>query len=195
MICFVDTETTGLVQFSLPDQSPVQPHLVQLGCILTDDDGAVRATVDLIVRPSGYVIPEAAVAAHGITNETAERCGVPLTIAVAAFVHLRSLSNLIVAHNLPFDERVMGSAIHRTGKQVTLSAPTQRACTMEMAEPIVRCPPTERMIAAGRGHQFKKPNLGECYKHFFKEELLNAHSALADVTACMRIYFAMRNAS
>lgn len=191
MILFLDTETTGLVQFSLPHDHPAQPHLVQLGCILTELDGTIRSTIDLIVRPNGYAIPEQATETHGISTELAERCGVPLTIAAATFVHLRSLASVIVAHNLPFDERVMQTAIYRTGKTVTVNSPSTRACTMEMAENVVRMPATDRMRAAGRGHQFKKPNLGECYKHFFREELANAHSALADVTACMKIYFAM----
>lgn len=192
MIIFCDTETTGLYQFSLPHDHPSQPHLVQLGCILADDDGRTVQTIDLIVRPEGYAIPDAAAAVHGITTEIAERVGIPLTIAVAAFVHLRSKADTIVAHNLVFDEKIMATAIYRTGKTITLATPLNRACTLEMAEPILKIPATPRMIAAGRANQFKKPNLGECYRYFFGEELKGAHAALADAQACARIYFAMK---
>lgn len=193
MLLFADTETTALYNFSRPPDHPSQPHLVQLGCILTEQDGTPRATLDLIVRPEGYAIPDAAAAVHGITTEIAERVGIPLTIAVAAFVHLRSKADTIVAHNLAFDERIMATAIHRTGKTITLAAPLARACTLEMAEPILKLPATAKMVAAGRANQFKKPNLGECYRHFFGEELKGAHTALADAQACARIYFAIKN--
>lgn len=191
MILFFDTETTGLVQFSLPHDHPSQPHLVQLGCVLTEDDGTIRATLDLIVRPSGYVIPRTASDIHGITTEIAERCGVPLVLAVSALMNLGVRADRIVAHNLPFDERVMTTAIQRTGRQPTLQLPTQRACTLEMAEPILKIPATAKMVAAGYGHKFKKPNLGECYEYFFGEKLQGAHSAIIDAQACAKIYFRM----
>lgn len=191
MLLFFDSETTGLVMNNLPHDHPAQPNLVQLGCVLAEDDGTTRATLDLIVKPEGYQIPKGASDVHGITTEMAQRMGLPLTLVVAAFCHLRSKADIIVAHNLPFDERVMATAIHRTGKASTLPAPVRRACTLEMAEPILKIPATAKMVAAGRANQYKKPNLGECYKYFFGEELEGAHSAIVDAQACAKIYFAM----
>ena len=192
MILFLDTETSGLVQDSLPHDHPSQPHLVQLGCVLADDDGCTRATVDMIVKPEGYQIPKTASDVHGITTETALRCGLPLVLVVGVFVNLRAKADIIVAHNLPFDERVMATAIHRTGRKVSLPVPVQRFCTMEMAEPILKIPATPRMVAAGRANQFKKPNLKECYKFFFDEELAGAHNAIIDAGACAKVYFQMK---
>ena len=61
-----------------------------------------------------------------------------------------------------------------------------------MSTPILKLPPTERMLAAGRTH-FKSANLSEAYKHFTGNELVGAHSALADVQACMAVYFAIKD--
>jgi DNA polymerase-3 subunit epsilon len=62
---------------------------------------------------------------------------------------------------------------------------------MRMAQPIVKLPPTERMVAAGIGG-YKSPRLEEAYLHFFAKEMENAHDALADVLARKDIYFAMQ---
>lgn len=190
MILFLDTETSGLPQFGLPHDHPMQPGLVQLGMVLCEEDGRERASLELIVQQT-LPIPRGASDVHGITNEIAKRCGVPLTMAVASYQQFAKLADTLVAHNLPFDERIMATAIHRANRSngVHNSPPLKRVCTMELAEPVLRLPATDRMKAAGRGGQFKKPSLAECYRYFFHEEIQGAHSALADARACARIYF------
>lgn len=64
-------------------------------------------------------------------------------------------------------------------------------CTARKATPIVKCPPTAKMIAAGRNH-YKTANLGEAVQFFTGKPLVNAHSAMADVKGCMDVYFAIR---
>lgn len=66
-------------------------------------------------------------------------------------------------------------------------------CTARLATPICALPPTEKMKAVGRFHH-KTPNLGEAYRHFTGKELVNAHSAMADVLACRDVYFAIKGA-
>lgn len=187
MILVFDSETTGFNQTSLPHDHPSQPDLVQLGAVLCEPDGVERASLELIVRPDGYVIPKAAADVHGITTEIAGGCGVPLVMAVACFAQLAKLADTVVAHNLPFDERIMATACARAKRPMEL--PMKRVCTMELADLVLRLPPTERMRATGFGNKTKKPNLGECYRYFFHEELVGAHSALADARACARVYF------
>ena len=38
---------------------------------------------------------------------------------------------------------------------------------------------------------YKKANLTEAYRHFFNEDFEDAHTAIADVKACMSVYFAI----
>ena len=64
-------------------------------------------------------------------------------------------------------------------------------CTQRLATPILKLPPTAKMIAAGfRKH--KSASLGEAYQHFMGKPLENAHSAMADARACMDVWFAIK---
>jgi DNA polymerase-3 subunit epsilon len=40
--------------------------------------------------------------------------------------------------------------------------------------------------------KWKPPNLGECYRFLFEEELVGAHGALTDAKACARVYFELQ---
>ncbi len=48
------------------------------------------------------------------------------------------------------------------------------------------------MKAAKRFHH-KSANLSEAYRFFTGLELVNAHSAMADVQACAAVYFAIKS--
>ena len=73
-----DTETTGLPLFREPSESPAQPHLVQLGASLVDlDTRSVLSSIDVIVKPDGWTIPDEVAAIHGITNEKAMDLCIP----------------------------------------------------------------------------------------------------------------------
>lgn len=200
---FYDTETTGLPLFSEPSEHPDQPHMVQLAAVLADlETEKAIASMDVIIRPDGWTIPDDVAAIHGITTEHAMAVGVPEELALYLFMELWMGRNRI-AHNETFDARIIRIALKRyhdpreeslavLPSDVWKAAPAE--CTARMATPILNLPPTEKMIAAGRRHA-KTANLGEAYQHFSGKPLENAHSAMADVQACMFIYFAMHKAN
>lgn len=192
MILFFDTETTGFFQDQLPIDHPDQPYIVQLAAQLCEDDGTPVAGFSFVVDPGvGEVsIPARAAEVHGITDEVAVRLGVSLEFALSAFTHLYQRADLVCAHNIKFDRGVIEAAISRHYRRVM---PLRKPlfCTMEAATPIINFPPTERMKAAGFDKP-KPPKLEECIKHFFGEELDGAHDAMADVTACRRVYLHLK---
>lgn len=193
-ILFFDTETTGFFQDKLPVDHPDQPYIVQLAAQLCDEDGKSVAGFSFIVDPGiadGIGIPERASAVHGITNEKAVQFGVSAETALSAFTHLYQRADLICAHNMKFDRGVIEAAISRYYKKVM---PLRRPlfCTMEAATPILNLPPTEKMRAAGFDKP-KPPKLEECIRHFFGEDLVDAHDAMADVVACRRVYFHLQS--
>lgn len=197
MILFFDTETTGLPVRHRPASDDVQPHLVQLALLLTDDDGIERASASLLIQPSGWTIPEAASSVHGITDEIADAYGVSEGSAAALWNRFGARSDLLVAHNIDFDLFVMETATIRSGvgKDGGCDGKWKPFCTMRTAAPIVNLPPTSKMLAAGYNKP-KAPTLAETVRYFFNEPLDGAHDALVDVRACARIYFHLkRNAA
>ena len=180
-----DTETTGLVNTKALPSDPSQPHLVQFAGILYDTELKREiATVMVIVKPDGWVIPKGAADVHGITTEIATECGVPLALALASFSNLVRISNDHVAHNEEFDQRVLQAQFHRLKRPFPA---VNARCTKNLATPIVNLPPSDRMRAAGFNKP-KPPTLTECVDFFFGEKLEGAHDALVDTRACLRVY-------
>jgi DNA polymerase-3 subunit epsilon len=190
---FYDTETTGLPDWNQPSDAPQQPHLVQLAACMVDlDTREIVQSIDVIIAPFVWEIPSEVAAVHGITTEKARAVGIPEPLALEMFLHLWRQSDARVAHNESFDARIVriGFKRHMDDAIADQWKAGKSECTAKLATPICALPPTERMVAAGRYHH-KTPSLTEAYRHFTGEELVNAHSAMADVRACMAVYFAL----
>jgi DNA polymerase-3 subunit epsilon len=190
---FYDTETTGLPLFREPSEHPGQPHIVQLAAALVNmETRATVASIDVIVRPDGWTIPDQVAAIHGITTERAMDEGVPEPLALDMLLDLWGGRRLRIAHNEPFDARIVRIAAKRHRADMADPWEAGKAeCTAQMATPILKLPPTPKMIAAGFT-KFKTANLGEAYQHFLGKQLEDAHSAMPDVQACMAVYFAIK---
>ena len=189
MYLFWDTETTGLPDKNKPASDPCQPHICQLGAILCDEHGFVRAEVNLLVRPAGWVIPESATAIHGISQGVAERYGLSIRGVLSIFGRLLDRADLSVAHNIAFDLFML--AIEAENSAVVLDMAKTHFCTMHHSKEILKIPPTPRMYACGMT-TFKSPNLQEAYRHFFGRDFEGAHDAMADVRACRDVFFAIQ---
>ncbi|MGL4640560.1 MAG: 3'-5' exonuclease [Shewanella sp.] len=188
MLLFWDTETSGLPDFRAPSDAPQQPHLVQLACLLCEDNGDVKERWQTLVQPgAGASMHPKAFEAHGISLERARDEGIDAAVAVDAMMDMAGRATAMVGHNISFDVRIMRITTTRTHRfKWEPRIPTQ--CTMRMATPIINLPPTPKSVAAGFNKP-KAPNLGECVRFFFDEELDGAHDALVDVDACKRVYF------
>lgn len=188
MILGYDTETTGLPLWHDPSDDPRQPHVIQLAMILFDMGGREVSRWAGLVKPGAdaTMAPEA-FAAHGITLERARDEGIEPGEAFDRFAEMVAAAKLMVGHNESFDRRMMRitAARHRGFKW---EPPIPSFCTLYKSKFIMKLPPTEKMMAAGI-RAFKSPNLGECIRHFFDEDLVGAHDALADVEGCMRVFW------
>lgn len=191
---FYDTETSGLPLFSNPSEDPAQPHIVQLGARLVDMDRRdIIATLDLVIRPEGWTIPDDVAKVHGITTERALAVGVSESMALGTLLELWSMADVRIGHNEQFDARIVRIAQHRFD-DVDLDAwkDGKAECTARLATPIMKLPPTPKMVAARRNHP-KTPNLSEAVQYFTGAPLMKAHSALADVDGCMAVYWAIQD--
>lgn len=191
MILTYDTETTGLPDFKARSTDPIQPHLVQLALVTSDDGGAEIVASSVIIKPDGWTIPPEVTAIHGISHEQAMDEGIPEGLAVEMFIVAQGRAAIRSAHNESFDRRIMRIAMTRAGlERDFIEAIEGRAsyCTCNSAKPIVNLPPTDRMLASGFNGP-KPPKLEECIRHFFGEDLPGAHDALIDARAAARLYF------
>lgn len=167
---------------------------MDIAALLYDEQGNQVDSFEAVIRPDGWTIPDEAAAIHGITNEMAMDMGIPEAEALEGFLAIHECAGLRVAHNLPFDDRILRIALVRYRGEEAANQFRAGAgyCTCSNSTRIVQCPPTAKMIAAGRGKQFKQPNLAEAYRFFTGEELTGAHRAKADAEGCARVYFALQ---
>ena len=171
-----DTETTGLPKdWSAPTTDGDNwPRLVQISAILTN--GRDRVEYDFIIRPDGFEIPVEASDIHGITTERAKKEGFSLEFVLGLFKAFVKSSDVIVAHNIDFDRKIVGAELHRLGSGVdfeALLATKKVFCTMK------------KSISGNE----KWPKLIELYRRLFKEDFEGAHDSLVDARACERCYF------
>lgn len=185
-ILFFDTETTGLPVWKEPSGSDKQPHLVQLAAILCNaDTWKIIESMDVIIKPDGWEIPQETIDVHGITNEMALKVGMPEEKALELFLELRGNADR-VSYNKTFDQRIIRIATKRYSTDEVIekwAIKDDFHCAMMLAKPIVKCP------AKTKG-KFKYPKLQEAYEHFFGEKFDGAHSAMVDTKACMKVYWA-----
>lgn len=200
MILFFDTETTGFPDYRMPPDHESQPAIVQIACLLMDDDGIERTSASMVVQVIDREIPKSAADVHGITTEISQKFGVYPTAALYLWDRLAQMADTIVAHNVKFDRTIIECAWtkHNPAFRATPSDFSSRHagkhwfCTMDAATPVVNLPPTARMLAVGFNKP-KAPKLEECIMHFFGESLSGAHDALVDVRATARLYFHLQS--
>ncbi len=180
-----DTETTGLPLFREPSDDPRQPHLVQIAAILYGRDGKIKYTLDRIIKPTDWTIPDEVAAIHGITTEMALDVGVALELALDEFLDLHDEARRLVAHNATFDQRILHIALMRAGwsreEADAFGDELPVHDTMWLMKPLMESAPGYK--------KGKSPKLIEAYRHLFGEDFETAHNALADAAACGRIFW------
>jgi len=180
-----DTETTGLPKNYNAPASDLNnwPRICQLSWIVIEDsyDGKNHIEVgDFIIKPDGWVIPEEVSKIHGITQKMAEETGVPIKDALRAFIEAVRKVNTIIAHNISFDDKVVGAEIFRMSGNAeyweSLKAGKKMICTMKSSINFCALP------------NLKWPKLVELHQELFGTEFEGAHNALFDVLACAKCY-------
>lgn len=184
MYLFFDTETTGLPKRW---DAPVTdfnnwPRMVQLAYLLYSADGDLLAGGDYIVRPEGFTIPEVSSQIHGISTERALQEGVPLKDVLLSFLEMMKQSTCLVAHNISFDEKIVGAELLRCGMPNDLMA-KQRFCTMQSAT---------NYCAIKGPYGYKWPRLSELHQKLFGCDFEEAHNAAVDIEATAKCFWELR---
>lgn len=199
MMLFIDTETTGKLDFKLGLTHPAQPRLVQLAAYLAEDcpETGERcrhvASINEIISPDGWTVPPDAERVHGISTERARALGKPLDEVMSRLAVLVAqadasmLDGRFIAHNVAFDMRVLLSEYARLGREdLALNLNSLRPfCTMQSLTARMRLP-----SKWANGRSFKWPTLDEAYRFCFGREITDrdTHSAMVDLLACRDIF-------
>lgn len=177
-----DTETTGLPprKCSLDDSvSWNKCRIVQIAWHVYDGD-VLEASYNTIIKPDGFTIPDFVSNIHGITDEIADREGIPIEGMFERLQDVLPTVDTIVAHNIKFDDNVLLSEMYRYKKNDMIDSwiSKKKVCTMMMAKPYQQ--------------NNKWLKLSELYRVLFDEEPSGRlHSADTDVALCARCYLKM----
>jgi DNA polymerase III subunit epsilon len=185
MYLFFDTETTGLPKnYQAPlDDFSNWPRIVQLAWGLYDFHGNHWESYNYIIKPEGFIISEESIKIHHISQEKAKKEGIELKKALIHFVQEVSRATYLVAHNIDFDEKIIGSELLRLKMDNNLGA-ANKICTMKKTVDICRLP--------NNYGGYKWPNLTELYTYLFKTDFSDVHDAYFDVKACVKCFFELK---
>ena len=180
MYLFFDTETTGLPKTYSASTSNLDnwPRVLQLASLLYDPSGVLLLSSSHIIKPEDFIIPEKATAIHGITNEKANKEGIPLIKVLTEFVSdYLAPAGTIISHNLYFDKKVIGAELLRHNFLGVLAG-KKKICTMLG---------TRNLFA---GHKW--PSLSELYYLLFHSKIEEAHDAYVDIQATAKCFWELR---
>lgn len=183
-LVFFDTETTGIPRNYKAPVTDLKnwPRLVQIAWLVTDASGQELDSFETIVKPEGFKIPPDAAKIHSITTEIANEKGKFLDEVLGAFASTVAEAPILVAHNVQFDEKILGAELLRSGRPNIIER-KKRLCTMQSATDYCRLPGP---------YGFKWPTLQQLHSKLFDEAFDGAHRALTDVRACARCYFELK---
>ena len=175
---FIDTETSGL-PFDYEDSAENTnnwPRMVQCGYILSGEDRNIIEQGSMIIRPDGFIIPEKASRIHGITTEYAKENGAPVELVLLKIELLCREADIVVGHNITFDEHIIDAEFCRAGKTPCIRN-KQEICTMMESTEYCGLP------------NYKWPKLCELHEILFGSDFEGAHDAMADIKATFKCFW------
>ena len=184
MYLFFDTETTGLPKNWKAPVTDLDnwPRMIQIGWILCDEKGNRMEEVEYIVRPDNFDIPVDASRVHGITTQKAVKEGLELDAVLTKFNQAVHQAKFIVAHNISFDEKIIGAEFLRGDIQTDFER-KPKLCTMKASTDLCKIPGP---------YGYKWPKLSELHITLFGVDFEGAHNAFADIEATEKCFWEMK---
>lgn len=187
-ILIFDTETTGKIQkmnkYHKPSvfESEFWPRIVEIAWKLVDDTEVMEKS-SCLIKPENYVIPEDSIKIHKITQEMAIAEGIAIDTALSSFIEAVDAADIIVAHNIEFDLKVICSELVRLRRlsDVQTLQSKRNICTMLVGTSFCAIPNSYG--------SYKWPSLSELYRTLHGTEMGEAHRALLDVEATAACLF------
>ncbi len=185
MYLFFDTETTGIPRnYKAPvTDTNNWPRMVQIAWLVYDSDKKRIDQQQFIIKPEGYTIPIEVSRIHGITTEIALNEGKDLNYVLNLFNEQIEESKNIIAHNISFDEKIVGAELFRKSINTNLFN-KPRLCTMHASTDYCKIP---------GNYGYKWPKLSELHVKLFGCDFEDAHNAAADIEATAKCFWKLRD--
>jgi DNA polymerase-3 subunit alpha len=201
-VLIFDVETTGLLPKTKDDP---QVYITQLSFALYDtkNNRLIKTYNAFINIPEHVVISEKITQITGIDREKLNKDGIDIVEALEVFFDAYSRADVIVAHNLEFDSKIMEIEAARNYERFTNReiAPfivwmfdsiynklydIQMKCSMKMSIDLCNIQKKNSF-----GTYKKYPTLCELYETLFHTKPENLHNSMMDVIVCLRCYLKM----
>jgi DNA polymerase-3 subunit alpha len=199
IVLIFDVETTGLLPKNNTD-SPV--YITQLSFAMYDakKNRLIKTYNAYINIPEEVPISNKITELTGIDRKKLSSEGIDIIDVLETFYDAYCRADIIVAHNLDFDSKVMEIEANRNYDRLTNKelAPyivwmfdsiykkltnLVMKCTMKMSKELCNI---QRVNS--RGPYIKFPTLCELYEKLFHTKPENLHNSMIDVLACLRCY-------
>jgi len=172
-----DVETTGLPKKRKADifEFSNWPDIVQISWLVFNvTNGKIISINDHIIKlQKGKKIPESAINIHGITNEIMREKGENIIDILNLFNKDLMESQIIVAHNIEFDETIISvESLRWLDYNIFENYNNMKYCTMKRSRKIKR----------------KWMKLVDLHEYLFKTVPQNLHNSLIDVFVCFRCF-------
>jgi len=209
-----DVETTGLLPrkprgSTSPIPISAYPHIIQLSFVIYDINNKklIRSYNSYVKLKGDVVIGEYVSKLTGITNDICNDKGDNIINVLKALYDAYTECDVVVAHNIDFDEKMTLIEIERNREQLVSVVPecmtlfnklyeqvngVDRYCTMRKGTAL--CNIIGPSNGSGRPPTAKWPKLAELYAKLFNGEVVDGmHNSMVDVLACIRCYLQMRH--
>ena len=199
-----DVETTGLLP-KKGEEVPAEklPYIIQLSYVIfeTSNWRVSKEFNHYINIPQHVEISSEITEITGINRDMCNK-GITMDKALEEFCEDYMICDMIVAHNIYFDRRMIQLEISRHSESLNpfhvekvflqsyeKEENKQNFCTMYKSKSICKI---ERKDDKGETY-YKSPKLSELYEHLFETKApLNLHDSLIDTYVCLRCFVKMR---
>ena len=192
-ILVFDTETSGLPLDRLGkiSDSSNWPHIMQLSFIVYDTGkNRVLKEGDYIINvPDNVEISPESTAIHGIDRKRCNREGIPIKEAIREFKKWLNIADMVVAHNMEFDKKMIMVECSRNKMMHSLYNNKAYFCTMKSSGDLCKLV----AISKKSGKQYYKyPTLMELHDKLFGSTPRNLHDSFVDILICFRCFYKIR---
>lgn len=183
----IDTEGSGLFDFTKPADAAGQPRMAALGLILLNDKFEVEEKHGWLIKPQGWAFDNNSDAAkkNGLTHELLMAEGVDIKEPLRAYGDAIDQRRIVVGFNIPHDLKTLRAEARYVGFPDRYMQ-TRYICVMQGCRQLV-----DARTADGRK---KAPRLEEACKYFGIDQGTGAHTGLGDAESAYQILLRLRDA-